>query len=229
MQFLILDDHALLKEGIEAQIKEIVPEAVCHFTTEIKTAMAWLHSKKIEIMFCDLEFKNNDASDGFEMMRETKKRVPSIKGIALTNYNSYRIMKKAMESGFDSFLEKGCSFETFSETLLNVIQHGNYVSPTMKELKKKRNEFLEHLFSESLYGISSLSPRELELTLLAAETTQRQILAEKMELKPTTVDTYFKTILSKLNLKSRGELSLFSLEFREELLKFIRNFLKFKK
>jgi DNA-binding NarL/FixJ family response regulator len=220
MQFLIIDDHALLKEGIEAQIKTIIPEAVCHFTTEIRIARAWLVSKKIEIVFCDLEFRNNEVADGFYLIKEAKKINPAIKGIALTNYNSYRIMKKVMKSGFDSFLEKGGSFEDFSDTLLNVIEKGKYCSPVMKQLMKKREVFLEHLFKESLYGISFLSPRERELTLLAAETTQRQILAKKMKLSPSTIDTYFKTILSKLGLRSREELALFSIEFKNEILKY---------
>ena len=84
---------------------------------------------------------------------------------------------------------------------------------------KKRNKFLGTIFSESLYGVSDLSPRERELTLLSSETTDRQELAEKMKVTPYTIDTYFKNVLSKLSLKHRQDLSLFSLEFKDELLK----------
>ena len=45
-----------------------------------------------------------------------------------------RIMKKALNSGFLSFLDKGCSFKEFEETLVNVIENGVYKSKTMYKL-----------------------------------------------------------------------------------------------
>jgi len=221
MNILIIDDHALAKEGIEVRVKKVIPEANCFFVTNSRSATSKINETTIDLVLCDLEFSGETEVDGFYIIKNILKYEPKIKVIALTNYNSYRIMKKAIdENGFHSFLEKGCSFDEFSETLLQVIEHDNYVSPTMKRLLKKRNKFLGTIFSESLYGISDLSPRERELTLLVAETTDRQELSKKMNVTPYTIDTYFKNVLSKLNLKHRQELSLFSLEFKDELLKY---------
>ena len=219
MNILIIDDHALVKEGIEGRIKKVKPRAKCYFTSTARLAISKIREISIDLIFCDLEFSGETEIDGFYIIKSVLEFEPRVKVIALTNYNSYRIMKKATASGFHSFLDKGCSFKEFSETLINVIANGAYESPTMKRLLKKRNEFLCTIFSESLYGISDLSPRERELTLLSAETTDRQLLAKKMNVKPYTIDTYFKYALSKLNLKHRQELSLFSLEFKDELLK----------
>ena len=220
MNILIIDDHELVKEGIETRVKKVMPKAICHFAANGRMALSKIHDTPIDLIFCDLEFNNETSIDGFYIMKSILEFETRIKAIALTNYNSYRIMKKAIASGFHSFLEKGCSFNEFSDTLTNVIAKGSYTSATMKRLIKKRNSFLGTIFSESLYGISDLSQREKELTLLAAETRDRHKLAHLMNVTPYTIDTYFKNILSKLNLKHRQELSLFSLEFKEELLKF---------
>ena len=220
MNILIIDDHELVKEGIETRIKKVLPKANCFFATNARMAISKIHKTHIDLIFCDLEFNNETEIDGFFIMKSILEFEPRIKTIALTNYNSYRIMKKAITSGFHSFLEKGCSFEEFKDTLNNVIAHGNYNSATMRRLIKKRNKFLGTIFSESLYGISDLSERERELTLLSAKTTDRQKLAKLMEVTPYTIDTYFKNILKKLKLKHRQELSIFSLEFQEEILKY---------
>lgn len=171
----------------------------------------------IHLILCDLEFNNEEDIDGFYIIKNIQAFEPRIKCIALTNYNSYRIMKKAIASGFHSFLEKGCSLKVFSETVTNVLVSDYFESETMKLLLKKRNNFLSTIFAESLYGISSLSPREIELTLLSSTTTDRHKLAKMMNIKPSTIDTYFKDILKKLQLKHRQELSVFSLEFKEEI------------
>lgn len=221
MNILIIDDHALVKKGIETRIKKVFPMAICHFVTNARLAIAKIHEVAIDLILCDLEFNNEPKIDGFFIIKNILDFEPKVKTIALTNYNSYRIMKKALASGFHSFLEKGCSYKEFSETLLYVVNNdSSYESPTMKRLMKKRNQFLGTIFSESLYGISDLSERERELTLLTSETTDRQILAKLMNVTPYTIDSYFKNILSKLNLKHRQELSLFSLEFKEDLLKY---------
>lgn len=219
MNILIIDDHQLVKEGIEARIKKVKSEAHCYFASNARLAISKIHEISIDLVFCDLEFSGETDTDGFYIIKNILKLKPKVKVIALTSYNSYRIMKKAIASGFHSFLDKGCSFEEFSETLLNVNANGNYESPTMKRLLKKRNQLLGTIFSESLYGVFDLSNRERELALLSAETTDRQELAKKMNVTPYTIDTYFKKILSKLNLKHRQELSLFSLEFEDELKK----------
>jgi len=219
MNILIIDDHQLVKEGIEARIKKAVPEAQCFFATNARMAISKINEKEISLVFCDLEFNNEPRLDGFYIIKNLLEFEPRIKAIALTNYNSYRVMKKAINSGFHSFLEKGCSFKEFSNTLINVNANGAYESQTMKKLYKKRNSFLGTIFSDSLYGISDLSEREKELTILSASTTDRQQLAKKMNVTPYTIDSYFKSILSKLNLKHRQELSMFSLEFKDKLLK----------
>ncbi len=220
MNILIIDDHPFIKEGIEARVKKVMPKAHCFFAANSRIAISRIHEVSIDLIFCDLEFSNETNIDGFTIIESILEFEPRIKVIALTNYNSYRIMKKAIASGFHSFLDKGCSFKEFSETLLNVSTEGKYESPTMKRLLKKRSNFLNTIFSESLYGISDLSPRERQLTLLSAKTTDRQELAKEMNVTPYTIDTYFKNTLSKLNLKHRQELALFSLEFKNELLNY---------
>ena len=219
MNILIIDDHPLVKEGVIARIKKALPTATCCFASNARMAISTINATEISLVFCDLEFNNEPNLDGFYIIKSILDFEPRIKAIALTNYNSYRIMKKAINSGFHSFLEKGCSFEEFQETLFQVMEQGKYESETMKKLFKKRNAFLGAIFSDSLYGISDLSPREKELTLLSATTTDRQQLAKIMNVTPYTIDSYFKSILLKLSLKSRKELALFSLEFKDVLLK----------
>lgn len=222
MNVLIIDDHALVKEGIVKWVKRIDSKANCIFATNARLAISKIHANSpIDLILCDLEFQGEMEQDGFYIVKSILSFEPRIKTIALTNYNSYRVMRKAMASGFLSFLDKGCTFDEFQETFIHVSENGKYESPTMKRLRKKRNQFLREIFSESLYGISDLSPRERELTLLVSQTTDRQILAKAMHVKPYTIDSYFKNVLSKLNLKSRQELSMFSLEFEDE----IKNFL----
>ncbi len=220
MNILVIDDHSFLKEGIEFRIKQVLPHANCFFSSSIKSALVQIIEDKINLVFCDLEFDNDSTHDGFYFVEEAVKLAPAIKTIAFTNYNSYRIMNKARKSGFNSFLLKICSFQEFSDTLINVINSENeYISLSIQGIITRRNEIKMSLFSDSLYGISDLSEKELELIILSSETTDRQILSKTFCKSPFTIDAYYKSILQKLNIKSRKEVQFFAREFMGKLLK----------
>lgn len=219
MNVLIIDDHQILEDGIKKRIVKVFPNAICFFADNVRTAIAKTQEIKIDLILCDLEFNNDPKNDGFFIIKSILKFEPRTKAIAYTNYNSYRIMKKALQSGFLSFLDKGCSSEEFEETVLNVMEKGTYKSETMRKLLKSRNQFTRSIFSDSIYGISDLSKKELELTLLSKETTNRQELSEITGNTPYTIDTYFKSITSKLKLNHRKDVAFFCTEFYDELMK----------
>lgn len=219
MNILIIDDHQILEEGIKKRVLKVIPNAKCYFADNVRSAIAKTQEIKIDLILCDLEFNNDPNNDGFFIIKSILNFEPRTKAIAYTNYNSYRIMKKALNSGFLSFLDKGCSQKEFEETLLNVVEKGTYKSETMRKLYKSRNQFTRSIFSDSIYGISDLSAKELELTLLSKETTNRQELSKLMGNTPYTIDTYFKSITSKLKLNHRKDVAFFCAEFYDELIK----------
>jgi len=219
MNILIIDDHSLVADGIINRIKKVLPEANCVFVDNVRSAYAELHHQIFDLIISDLEFDQEPQHDGFFIARKILELDPRAKIIALTHYNSYRIMKKAKAAGFKSFLNKGCSFQDFSDTLLNVLEKGEYVSETEKQLLKKRKAIAKSIFNHSLQGIALLSKRELELATLCAHTTDRNELAQKMQVEPYTIDSHFKNILSKLNLNNRKELAIFAQDFKDELIK----------
>lgn len=217
---LIIDDHEIVKEGVESRIANVFTSATCFFTDGLRNAVRILNEKQIDLVLCDLEFKNSTTNTGFSIAEKFLKLKPCIKLIAHTNYNSYRIMNKAMESGFHSFLHKGASFKEFSETITNVLKSNDvYKSETMKNLYKNRKQFIYNIFSDSLYGVSSLSEKQVHLVLLSKETTDRQKLATIMGVNPSTIDTYFKRIMQKLDLNDRKEIGMFANEFYDEIIK----------
>ena len=229
MNVLIIDDHSMMADGIIKRVKKVLPEAECTFVDNVRSAYAELHHRDFDLIISDLELDDAQPElpeseqgeevepNGFSLAKYILTQKPDTKIIALTHYNSYRIMKKAKASGFKAFLNKGSSFNDFSETLLNVLKNGEYVSETEKQLVKKRKAVTNTIFNDSLKGIVLLSKRELELTLLCSLTTDRNELAQKLKVEPYTIDSHFKHIMSKLNLGSRKEVALFAMDYQKEL------------
>lgn len=219
MNILIIDDHQIIEEGTKNWLLKIFINAKCNFVDNTRSATAILHQQKIDLIICDLDLKNDEENDGFKFIKKLLQFEPRTKAIAYTGYESYRMMKKAQNAGFLSFLNKGCTFKEFKKTIVNVVKKGSYETAIMKELLTKRYEFASSMFSDSLRGLMDLSDKELELTILAKDTTDKYVLDKILGIKPSTIDSHFLHITKKLKLKHRLEVAFFSKEFETELLK----------
>ncbi len=214
---LIIDDHEVIVEGLKIRLKKILDNVQCYYANNGRNALSLITQQSVDLVICDLNFRNDSTLDGFEIINKIKYLKPSVKSIAHTSFDTYRVMKKAIESGFDSFLDKGCSFKDFSETVKGVLQQGKFESGTMERLKNNRYEYIKSVFNDSFFGIYNLSNRQIELILFCAQTTDKEELAELMNISPTTVNTHFSRILDKLKLSHRKEIALFAKEFKSEL------------
>lgn len=223
IKILIVDDHQILEQGIVGRVEGCFDHVQCYFSSTIRTAIAVLNQQQINLIISDLEFGNSHDTDGYYLIEYLKDIGRRVRSIALTHHNSYRVMKRAINFGFNSFLDKSCTEEDFINTVTQVYNNSIedvYYSDSMKLLLKRKNEYYKDVFSDSLIGLSNLSARELELARLSVQTTGRKELAELMKIEPTTLDTHTKYTLSKLKLKNRKELALFAAEFLDEIKKF---------
>ena len=220
MNILILDDHSYLYEGVKSRLKEVFPSANCQYSDNIIESLNIITKENIDLVICDLEFNNSSAYDGFYFKQKASNLKPGIKVIAFTNYKSYRVMNKVRKARFNSFLLKTASFKEFSDTLLKVQESdAEYVSESMQDLLKSRNEFKSSIYSDSLYGLNDLSDQELELVIKSSKTIDRNELADIFFKSPHTIDSYYQHIYKKIKLKSKLEVQFFAVEFMEALLK----------
>jgi DNA-binding NarL/FixJ family response regulator len=231
MNVLIVDDHEEIMAGIEKRVLHVFPDATCHFATKYRDANFIVRKKSIDLLLCDLEFKNDSENDGWHLLRKIRHVFPDIKAIAYTSHGSYNIMKKSMEAGYHSFLEKGCSLDDFKLTLRGVLKCGTFESPSIKRLKKNRYSIVEQKFKDTLQALYELSPRELQVALLASETTNSELIADSIStdenpVKSSSVETYIRRIMGKLTIHNRTDLVLFCAEFKTELQKCISNKIK---
>ncbi len=222
INILVIDDYEMTAEGIISRIKKVFPKVNCYYASNVRSAYAALHHK-MDLIICDLEFEKEPEHDGFFIIKNLLTLEPRTKAIALTHFNSYRIMKKTINSGFLAFLNKGCSFQDFSDTLHNVLKNGRHQSKSELDLLKKRMKISRTIFNESIQGIADLSIREIEITLLSIKTIDVNRIANLLQVKPSTVITHFKNIRSKLKLSNNKELSIFALDFKTDLENELKN------
>lgn len=217
---LLLDDHQISLNGTKGWLEDkYEKKLVCHTVTDLRCAYHILQTQKIDLVISDIEL-NNQRKNGCELASYIKERYTDIKVIAFTNYCTYRVLQKAMDSGFDVFLSKNINYDEFSLALDKTLSTDSFVSSCQKRIIAKRKSHLEAMFKDSLYGLSLLSPKEVKVLLRLPQKEGRQELADALFIAPYTLDTHIKHLREKLSLTSKKDLALFALEFKREIVKF---------
>jgi two-component system, NarL family, invasion response regulator UvrY len=204
VRFLIVDDHPMVREGIERLLGAEFPGATMATASVESEALAVLDDGRPAVVILDL---NLPARDGLDVLRNIKDRNPACPVLIHTMYPESQFGVRAMRGGADGYLTKDQPVAEFLTAVKRLLGGKRYISPALVEL-----------LADTLAGAVSsdrlelLSDREHQvLRRLAAGETVTEI-AQQMNLSVKTVSTYRGRLLEKLQLKTTAALIRFGIE-----------------
>lgn len=114
IRILIVDDHQRSRSGLRALLATSQEVEVVGEATNGQEAIRLVEAYQPDVVLMDVQMP---VMDGLEASRQIKRRWPTVKVILLTVYNAHRA--KALATGADIFLAKGCPMETLWAAILN--------------------------------------------------------------------------------------------------------------
>lgn len=202
MKVLIADDHAIVREGLQAILTvqpdvEVVGEAV-----DGEEAVAKTRELQPDVVLMDITMPG---MNGLEATRQIKNGNPDMKILVLTMHEEEDYFYRILEAGASGYFVKGGSFKELLSAL-KAVGHGDvFIYPTMA--KKLLNNYLEGVKSgQEVEKYRKLTDREREILRLVADGHTNQEIAETLFISPTTVQTHRAHMMAKLKLHNRAEL-----------------------
>src|SRR4029450_2758951 len=138
MKILIVDDHALVRRGMNYVVKEGFPDAE---VTEADSAAAALEhigtGAEVDLALVDVRMPD---LDGLELLRALKADRPEMPVIMLSTYDNAPYVKRALADGASGYLLKDATPEDLSQAINDALSgSGNVLSPRVIQ-----NLFEEH-------------------------------------------------------------------------------------
>ena len=206
----LADDHAILRHGLEALIKqeqdiEVVGEA----SNGIET-LKLVETKKPDILILDIAMPK---LNGIEVTKQLKREFSETKIIILSMYDDEEYIYELFSCGISGYLSK----ESISQDLISAIRlvsEGDcYLSPTIA--KKVVDIFLllkdgKKVKVQSSKGV--ITKRENKILKLIAEGLSSKEIGELLNISMKTVDTHRNNIMKKLNIHRKIELVKYAIE-----------------
>lgn len=204
IRVLIVDDHAIVREGQRALIDtepgmEVVGEA-----KDGVEAVETAETLQPDVILLDLFMPH---MDGIEAITEIKENNPQACILVLTSFTEDEKVYTAIKAGAMGYLLKDSSPQEILTAIRQVYRGEMSMNPRIaKKLMRELQRSSELSPSEE-----PLTVREVEVLKLIAQGLSNQEIAEKLVISERTVRTHVTNILGKLHLANRTQVALYAL------------------
>ncbi len=197
---LIVDDHALFREGLKAIIErhpnyEVVGEAG-------KGRQALQLVKKIlpDLVLVDISLPDQS---GVELTRDLLKFSPKTRIMIVSMHSKIDYIVRAFRAGASGYLVKESAADKLMEGI-RVILKGDYFMDTSVSQKvvKKLVGIQAKGTKVADTSYDTLTPREQEVMVMIAEGYSTNEISERLFISPKTVENHRSNIMRKLDLHS---------------------------
>ncbi|WP_293398205.1 response regulator [Peptoclostridium sp.] len=211
---MIVDDHALMREGI-ARILELEENISVEATaSDGAEAISKFKKGSYDVILLDINMPN---MNGIETLRKLRDMDSSVKIIMLTVYDAREYLIETLNLGANGYMLKDADSSSLVSAIVNVYNGGTYIHPSLagellKEINKKKDK------NGLKNGIESLTKREYEVLLLIAEGLSNRDISDKLIISEKTVKNHVSSILRKLDLTDRTQAAIYA--YRHNVKKF---------
>ena len=201
IRILLVDDHAILREGIKALLEKRGTMEVVAEAADGREAISKATDAHPDVVVLDISMP---LMDGLEATRQMKKYNPDIKILVLTMHDDEEYFFQLLRAGASGYVTKKAVGRELVSAIEAVYRGESFFCPSMaKHLLTgylKLGEDADHPDQEEL------TPREREIVKLIAEGHTNQQIADLLHRSVKTIESHRSNILRKLNVHDSIEL-----------------------
>jgi DNA-binding NarL/FixJ family response regulator len=210
MRILIVDDHALVRRGMNYVVKEGFPDAdVVEAESSAAALEALRAGGKFDLALVDVRMPD---LDGLELLRAIKGEWEEMPVIMLSTYENAPYVKRALADGAAGYLLKDATPEDLSQAI-NVAMSGsgNVLSPRVIQNLFEDQESA-NASSNGRRSEYSLTQREHDILALLAEGRSNREIAGRLYLSEKTVKAHLAAIFRKLGVTNRTQAAMMAVQ-----------------
>jgi two-component system NarL family response regulator len=207
LKMLIVDDHAVFREGLRALLDLEEDFDVIGEASRGDEALALVTQESPDVILLDLHLPDGNGAD---FCRQLLKVSPKSKVLILSAYDDDEEVSAALIAGASGYVLKTVSGDRLADNIRSVFRGEVLLAPSVAA---KIVQQLSRMQSESdrrEEALHALTPREKEVFFLASQGLKNAEIADELYLSEKTIKTHLRNIYNKLDLASKAELRLFA-------------------
>jgi len=205
VRVLLADDHQILRQGLRTLLEREPDVRVVGEATDGREAVAQAAALRPDVVVMDLSMPG---LNGIEATRRIVAAQPKTKVVGLSMHADRQYVRAMFEVGAAGYLLKNSAYEELLSALRVVVGGRPFVSPAIADVVL---DALRVGAREAAAAPAELTAREREVLQLLAEGHTSKEIAAQMCIALSTVETYRRHIMIKLDLHSIAELTRYAI------------------
>jgi len=207
----IVDDHAILREGLSRLINSEEDLTVCGEADNASYALQAVASTKPDIVLVDITL--GDGS-GIRLIENLSYSHAGLPALVLSMHDESAYAERCLKAGARGYIMKQEPSMELLSAIRRVLGGEIYVSDKLN--LKLLHRFVKDKFDDSGSPTKALSNRELEVYQLLGQGLKKHEIADKLNLSVKTIETYIEHIKIKLQLKGTHEVLMHAVKSLNE-------------
>ena len=207
-KILIVDDHTLMRSGLEAMLLSEPAYEVVGVAADGKSAIHAAAKLQPDIILMDLTMP---LTSGIDAIPHIKRQQPGVKIVALTFHKEDEYIHATLQAGADGYVLKDDSRTELLAALASVLKGKSYLSPSICD--KVVAGYLsvgESSAKKSTWEV--LTQREREVIKLIAEGKRTKEIATYLSLSPKTIEKHRANLMKKLDIHSVSAVTVYAIQ-----------------
>ncbi len=194
MNILIADDHSVVRQGVALILREALNNIDVFHIESFEGVLKLLRKQSYSLLLLDI---NLPGGNNAGMVSQAKAIQPNLKILIFSAFDEEQYAVRYIHAGVDGYLNKLSSEEKIVEAVKTVLSGGKFFSD------KVRDRVFESVVNkEPDNPLDILSNREMEIAELLAQGEGNLEIANRLDIKMSTVSTYKSRIFEKLGVRN---------------------------
>jgi DNA-binding NarL/FixJ family response regulator len=207
IRLLIVDDHAILREGLRALLEREADMQVVGEAEDGRVAVELARQLKPDVVLMDIAMP---LLNGIEATRQIKCLDYPIEVLVLSMYDDESYIRQSLSAGAIGYILKDAIARELIDAIRAVSRGEAVLSSAITRLVIE--DYLRFGDIRPATNEDCLTPREREVLQLIAEGYTNKQISEILSLSIKTVQVHRTNMMKKLDLHDRGELIKYAIQ-----------------
>lgn len=196
MKILIVDDHALFREGLCYVLKSLEAQVSILEASNYDSALRCAaENADIDLILLDLHLPGKN---GFTILNALIQRYPALPVVIISASNQHSDIQRTIDAGAMGYIPKDTTSAVMLNALRLVLSGGVYVPQRLAQQNGRHSN----------NNGSDLTPRQLQVLSLLTQGDSNKEIAFKIDIAEATVKMHITSILKTLGVSNRTQAAL---------------------
>jgi DNA-binding NarL/FixJ family response regulator len=203
MKILIVDDHALFREGLAELLKGLDPEVQTLQAADANAAMEQTKlNVDIDLVLLDLHMPG---PSGLDLLCALKEDLPSVPVVVLSSDETRGSVLRALDKGAVGYIPKSSNSKVMTQALRLVLVGGIYLPPVVVQRDAERPAANPQVSAAPGLPDLALTPRQMDVLRCLLRGMSTKLMCRELKLQEGTVKSHVQAVFNALNVRTRTQ------------------------